>query len=279
MVRRIACQVHRAASRLLAAKLIPNEPSWLQAVVQHPPIPLPPRSTPSRTGYDTRPTPSRKLRQPPKPRPEEIVYLEDKVRRQFFRDHPFEAFRPRDLVEKGKIRDEHPVRGKEWVRLRQRGIRPSSEEAVRFVVNLHENHNMPLPLAYETGVAQFQALRSEFELTRAFAAYEARTYGAQFGLSESELHFKKEIAALKTWQYNVETDEGAAAARKRWKAIADSPVDPGTWSQGQDYVRLWKNGIRPEYTALVAAEPPATDATADFLGVTKKSTPQPEAQS
>lgn len=141
------------------------------------------------------------------------------------------------------------------------------------MVNLHEHHNMPLPLAYETGVAQFEALRSEFELTRAFAVYEARTYGATFGLSETQLNFRKEISALKTWQYNEETDEGAAAARKRWKAIADRVDDPGTWSQGQQYVRQWKKGIRPSYTSMTAPEslPPAP--AVDFMGVVSRNTP------
>lgn len=57
-----------------------------------------------------------------------IVYLEDKVRQRFFQDHPFEAFRPRTLVEQREIEAEHPIRGTEWKRLRQRGRNPSSEE-------------------------------------------------------------------------------------------------------------------------------------------------------
>jgi len=35
----------------------------------------------------------------PKPKVMPIVYLEDRVRQRFFLDHPFEAFRPRTLVE------------------------------------------------------------------------------------------------------------------------------------------------------------------------------------
>lgn len=38
------------------------------------------------------------LRTPP-PRPRAIVYPEDKLRRQFFKDHPFELSRPKVLVE------------------------------------------------------------------------------------------------------------------------------------------------------------------------------------
>jgi hypothetical protein len=41
-----------------------------------------------------------------KPRPQEIVYPEDRVRRQFFKDFPFEALRPTSLVEGQDLRDE-----------------------------------------------------------------------------------------------------------------------------------------------------------------------------
>lgn len=87
-----------------------------------------------RTEYDHKPSepvinPSQvtKLRRL-KPRPLPIKYIEDDVRRQFFRDHPFEAFRPRTLVEGAAIEPPHAVRGKEWTRLRQRGRNPTPEE-------------------------------------------------------------------------------------------------------------------------------------------------------
>jgi small subunit ribosomal protein S23 len=54
--------------------------------------------------------------------------MEDKVRRQFFRDHPFEAFRPVSIVEGGEVEIEHPARGENWTRLAQRGLNPSPEE-------------------------------------------------------------------------------------------------------------------------------------------------------
>jgi small subunit ribosomal protein S23 len=56
--------------------------------------------------------------------------VEDDIRRQFFRDHPFEAFRPRTLTEAGTVENEHPIGGLKWTRLNQRGRNPSSEEYV-----------------------------------------------------------------------------------------------------------------------------------------------------
>lgn len=76
---------------------------------------------------------SRKQTKPAKPHAQPIEYAADRIRRQFFRDHPFEALRPRTLVEREKIRDLHPVAGKQWTRLRQHGRNPSPEKFV--------NHN------------------------------------------------------------------------------------------------------------------------------------------
>lgn len=139
MVRRVATQVHKQYARLARAGYFlqqPKEPAWYQAVLDHPPIPLPARASPSRTAYDSPPpqqdqfklaSKASKVKTPP------IVYIEDEVRRQFFRDHPFEAFRERSLVESGRIEDEHPIRGEAWVRLSQRGRNPSAEEYIFFI--------------------------------------------------------------------------------------------------------------------------------------------------
>jgi small subunit ribosomal protein S23 len=41
-------------------------------------------------------------------------------------------------------------------------------------------------------------------------------------------------------------DEKAIASRKRWRAIIDKE-GVREWTRGQEYVRLWKEGIRPAY--------------------------------
>jgi small subunit ribosomal protein S23 len=131
MVRRIASQVHQQVSRLMRGDYIKQQPAWFQAVLDYPPLPLPPKAPPSRTAYDLpyQQPPSAKLR-PNDPRPLLVYYIEDDIRRQFFRDHPFEAFRPITLIEGGGIEDPHPIQGATWTRLRQRGRNPSPEEYV-----------------------------------------------------------------------------------------------------------------------------------------------------
>jgi small subunit ribosomal protein S23 len=145
MVRRIASQVHKQVSRLTRAGFIKTPPVWYEAVLDHPPLPLPPREPPSRTSYDsssprssnqtsasasTATTTKTKTHTQGSSRPLPITYVEDAIRRQFFRDHPFEAFRPRTLTEAGAIENEHPISGLKWTRLNQRGRNPSPEEYV-----------------------------------------------------------------------------------------------------------------------------------------------------
>lgn len=150
MPRRFAGQVHKQTSRFLRSKLLKHEPAWYQAVLEHPPLPLPPRAPASRQRsfenysesdpstarpYDLPrsivsatidPTIASSLSRKPLP----IRYVEDKLRRQFFKDHPFEAFRPVSIIEKGRIESEHPISGAQWTRLRQRGRSPTAEECV-----------------------------------------------------------------------------------------------------------------------------------------------------
>lgn len=57
--------------------------------------------------------------------------MQDKIRKTFYKDHPFEAFRGISLVEQDKVLGENakpgPV-GKKWTELRQRSSNPSPEE-------------------------------------------------------------------------------------------------------------------------------------------------------
>ncbi|KAF9448180.1 hypothetical protein P691DRAFT_65885 [Macrolepiota fuliginosa MF-IS2] len=273
MVRRFANQVHQQVSRLMRANYIKKEPAWYQAVLQYPPLPLPPRAPPIRTEYDQQSsgpvvtsgqaTRLRKL----KPRPLPIKYIEDDVRRQFFRDHPFEAFRPKTLVEGAGIESPHSVKGEEWMRLRQRGRNPSPEDAIQFAVNLHQHHNLSLSQAYLRAVAQFRALRSEHHIASTFAVNEAETFGAIFENTEIENTFEREKKALESWKQEEQTDEGAIAARKRWKAIVERNIGESEWTKGEEYVRLWKENVKAEFSpeltqpvAQTAGAAPAVEA-------------------
>ena len=138
-------------------------------------------------------------------------------------------------------------------------IRPCS--AIRFAVNLHEHHNMPLSKAYAKAVAQFRSLRSEHYIATTVAALEAESYGSVFGPGEIETGFLKEKKALETWERRDELDQGALAARKRWRAIVAKESGVSEWTKGQEYVKLWKKGIRPTYS------PALTQPVVDPAGI------------
>ncbi|KAH9836991.1 mitochondrial ribosomal protein S25-domain-containing protein [Rhodofomes roseus] len=267
MAKRIATQVHKTASRLLRENYFPKEPAWFQAVLDHPPIAVPPRDTASRTSFDLpqhRSATTQKSRSSARPpaRPSSIQYIEDQIRRQFFSDHPFEAFRPTTLVEGLTIEDEHPIRGEQWTRLRQRGRNPTPEDAVRFAVNLYTHHGVPISPAYAMAVAQFRSLRSEQQFARRFALLEAKHHGVEFGPSQTEITFQKEDKALNTWENTEKQHLEEAIARKKWRAIVERDSPPTPWTKGQEYTRLWQEGVRPSYAPLQIAPSVATPAGA-----------------
>ncbi|KAI0034005.1 mitochondrial ribosomal protein S25-domain-containing protein [Vararia minispora EC-137] len=244
--RRIPSQVHRQVGRLLYAQYLLHEPAWYQAVLQHPPLPLPSRAPPSRSKYDKDQNKNPDGRH--ETEPIRIHYIEDRIRKQFFKDHPFETFRPRTLVEEGRIEEEHRVRGKQWTRLRQRGRNPQPEDCVRFAVNLYEHHNVSLSNAYATAVAQFRALRSEHHLMSAFAAQEAEAYGAVFGPTPIEEIFNIETRIKEqNARRQLLLNQNERNALKHWRAVAEHAGPQGEWSKGREYVRLWREGVRPSY--------------------------------
>ncbi|KAF9566128.1 hypothetical protein CPC08DRAFT_682998 [Agrocybe pediades] len=249
MGRRFASQVHKQVSRLLRANFIQKEPVWYKAVLDHPPLTLPPKAPPPRTAYDKKPAKLRTHSNRPLP----IHYLEDDIRRQFFIDHPFEAFRPSTLIETDRIEDPHPISGVNWTRLGQRGRNPTSEDAVRFTLNLYQYHKLSLSDAYARAVAQFRALRSEHHIATTYAAMEAEQLGSVFAPSEAARAHERHKQSLATWDTKEEQDEGALAARKRWKAIVERHHGADQWTKGEQYVRLWQEGVRPDYMPTVTA--------------------------
>jgi len=63
-----------------------------------------------------------------KPKPVDIVYEEDRIRRQFFKDFPFEALRPVSIAESRDVSVEDEISGANWTRLAQRGSYPTVEK-------------------------------------------------------------------------------------------------------------------------------------------------------
>ncbi len=128
------------------------------------------------------------------------------------------------------------------------------DSAVRYAVNLYEYHDMDLSSAYASAAAQFRSLRSELQVARSIALAEAEHLGMEFGPSQVDITFAKEQKALRTFQDSAAQDRTAETERKRWKAVVEREGRPDQWTKGQQYTRLWKEGVRPVY-APVLSEP------------------------
>jgi len=123
----------------------------------------------------------------------------------------------------------------------------SMNSAVKFCLNLYQHHGLSVSDAYSRAIAQFRALRSEHHVATTFAVMEAEHYGSTFGRSEISKVFEQDKKSIETWSRKEELDEGALAARKRWKAIIEKTHGVDQWTKGEQYVRLWQEGIKPNY--------------------------------
>ncbi|GAA5922773.1 mitochondrial 37S ribosomal protein mS23 RSM25 [Sporobolomyces koalae] len=165
------------------------------------------------TGASTRQT----RRKPPKPfnpkhaRPEPIVFPEDKIRTKFYRDHPFEAYRPISLVESDRIQSVSGPEGKDWTALSQRTLNPTPEDCIAFILNLNTSHDLSLAAAYPLGTTQYRTLRSEFETSTLSARLQAQSHGAVF-FGEIDKSVLVEERVLDEWVRAKEIQDEFAAS-------------------------------------------------------------------
>ncbi|KAG8219651.1 mitochondrial ribosomal protein S25-domain-containing protein [Butyriboletus roseoflavus] len=271
MVRRIASQVHKQVSRLMQANYIRGEPVWYQAVLQYPPLPLPSRAPPFQALEAENPSrrPTASSLRPQKMKPLAIKYLEDRLRLQIFRDHPFEAFRPVSIVEGQLVEPEHPnPTAEEYATLFSLFCAPliPVSSAVLFAANLHRHHKLSLTVAYTRAVAEFRALRAEYDIANTFARMEAESYGTVYP-SEIDRTFEKEDKVYKSAERKKALDESALRARKRWRAILNLDSGMGnTWSRGQEYIKRQKDGVRPSHLGDDQIKPRSSPSEEQLFG-------------
>lgn len=58
---------------------------------------------------------------------------------------------------------------------------------MEFILNLHQAHEIPLGLAYQTGISQFQSLRASYEISLHAAQVELETHGFKWPTEFSSL--------------------------------------------------------------------------------------------
>ncbi|TYJ58551.1 hypothetical protein B9479_000760 [Cryptococcus floricola] len=271
-MRRIPSQIPSTVSRLLQGQVLQTPPTWYTPALSHPPPQLPPYQVKQRarpplpsssshsTGqfYDTAPVPSGELERRDKLRgykqrkskPAKVFYEEDNVRRQFFKDFPYEALRPISLVEGQEIDMREKINGLEWERLEQRGEYPTVEDCVEFVVNLKNTRGLPITEAYEQATEEFVQLRARHQLATVGAELEARHYGAQFKRDAFERHFDLEEKALDSLAPKSRSPTTAslsarvkhrAQPRYQWtNTLPQEALPQDTFTGGEAYMARWR---------------------------------------
>ncbi|KAJ2722240.1 mitochondrial ribosomal small subunit component [Coemansia sp. Benny D115] len=106
-------------------------------------------------------------------RPPKIEFPEDKLRRVFYKNHPFELMRPRIVMEhSGKT-------NADWGTLLNGSSHVTGESVIRYQYFLMQTEGMTEQEAYVQATSGFYKIRAREEMESKIAHQEARAYGAQ----------------------------------------------------------------------------------------------------
>ncbi|KAI9755253.1 MAG: mitochondrial ribosomal small subunit component [Lichina confinis] len=152
-----------------------------------------------------------------------IVYPEDRLRHQFFTDHPWELARPRIVLEDdGK--DTHHT---DWSRLGQPGRATDGESVIQRQMWLMQNdQHMTEEEAYDQARREFYQVRYEQDVERRVAKEEALAVGAYFGKSYMQVGMELEdkmYEDFKAWAF----EQGRIQDQMRQASYSDIGEDVG----------------------------------------------------
>ncbi|KAB5582401.1 mitochondrial ribosomal protein S25-domain-containing protein [Coniochaeta sp. 2T2.1] len=165
-------------------------------------------------------------------KPTRIEYPEDQLRKEFYRDHPWELARPRIIMEL----DGHDAKYLDWSKgLRQRGMALSGESVVQRQLWLMNHKQMNKQQAYDKARKEFYALRQEEDIGRRVAIEEARYVGAYFGKNNLQVGMDLED---KTYE--------------DWKAWAQEEMVKMQLKQSEAYTSFGEPQLEPEEEAVVS---------------------------
>jgi small subunit ribosomal protein S23 len=229
-----AQRVRATALAKLQTKQIPIAPPWLDIMADIPPAQILIRQQPQshavqqirtktvtdpKTGkqrveqvvhtHQTRKASTKKQRSLFKPH--QINYEEDRLRRTFYSDHPWELARPRVIRETSGDSHENA----DWsTGLLQPGIPLSGESVVqRQLYLLATITDITIPQSYDIARKEFYYLRRKEERRDRIAEEEARHNGAVFGPSLNKISLGVENAMYNDWEKYAREQNFEASAR------------------------------------------------------------------
>lgn len=206
-----AARVYQTASLFLESGAISQAPPWYTTIGQIPPSEILTRTQPIQ---HQEPRSRPRTRKPSKLfRPQPILYEEDQLRIEFYRDHPWELARPRIILET----DGKNGQSCDWSRLEQRGRPLNGERYSSFILYrnrfltcasviqrqlwlMHNAPDMTKSQAYDIARKEFYAIRQEEEVERRIAKEEALSTGAYFGKGVLEVGMELEDSVYEQWK-------------------------------------------------------------------------------
>ncbi|ATY62980.1 37S ribosomal protein Rsm25 [Cordyceps militaris CM01] len=197
------------------------KPPWLNIVSSVPPSETLIRPIP--TQHATAFGGSKKARKPHNIyRPQKIVYIEDKLRAAFYKDHPWELARPRIILES----DGKDSQRCDWSKgVRQPGVALTGESVVQRQLYLMEAGQMTQNKAYDTARHEFYKLRQAEEIERRVALEEARHVGAYFGKTRGDVGMMLEDHEFENWKVWAGKETAARQAREASEVETFDPED------------------------------------------------------
>ncbi|CAG8460096.1 3015_t:CDS:2 [Paraglomus occultum] len=144
-------------------------------------------------------------------RPQPIVYPEDRLRRIFYRDHPYELLRPQVLIEKDV------PRRTVWDSLTSKGEAPSDitgESVIQYQLHLMSEQGLSEREAYVIACREFYAVRAREEVEQRVAEEQALAFGAKRVNSEAIKAIKKETKIVRKTLQDVVQNTLRLNARK-----------------------------------------------------------------
>ncbi|ODA78105.1 hypothetical protein RJ55_06708 [Drechmeria coniospora] len=213
--------VLKAVSQELTHQMLPGHaaamPPWFEVMSSVPPAESLVRTvTPRLRKANAKTTKPKKLY-----RPQSISYLEDALRTNFYKDHPWELARPRIVLELDGKDHQHC----DWSRgLRQPGVPLSGEwyasppptfgsdagdedeadrtgsSVVQRQLYLMQTERLSKRKAYDAARHELYRLRQAEEIEKRVAVEEARHVGAYFGLSRLDVGMQLEDQEFENWK-------------------------------------------------------------------------------
>lgn len=141
-----------------------------------------------------------------------IRFFEDKVRKLFYTQHPWELARPKLLVEN----DGNDAKWQDWSSIDQPHKKLDGESVIQRTLYLleHESENYPQSnwiKAYDQARNEFYRLRIREETQVRIGSEEARMFGSAFGQSYIDFGIEQEQEAIDAW--TVEATEASKVKR------------------------------------------------------------------